>query len=113
MRKGLRLPFVAFLIYFNKEGLSLALKKSQGEGLLSGIKVSRVMKILHLLFVHDILIMTKDSIEEWKKISRVMDLFCRASGLQINAQKTTFLQYGVQQQVLHVLKIFFIISSMI
>jgi hypothetical protein len=47
------------------EGLSLALKKGQEEGLLMGIKVSRLIKVLHLLFVDDILIMTKVSLEEW------------------------------------------------
>jgi hypothetical protein len=87
--------------------LSLALKRSQVDGLLTGIKVSRLIKILHLLFVDDILIMTIDSIAEWKEISRVLNFFCNASGLQINPQKTTFLQYGVRQHVLDSLKTIF------
>jgi hypothetical protein len=94
LRQGCPLSPLLFILIM--EGLSLALKRSQADGLLSGIKVSRFIKILHLLFVDDILIMTKDSIEEWKEISRVLILFCSASGLQINAQKTTFLQYGVR-----------------
>jgi hypothetical protein len=88
------------------EGLSLALKRSQADGLLTHIKVSRFIKILHLLFVYDILIMTKDSIVEWKEINKVLILFCSASGLQINAKKTTFLQYGVQKDVMDSLKTF-------
>ena len=39
------------------EGLSLLLKKVAVEGLIIGINVSRVTKILHLLFVDDVLIM--------------------------------------------------------
>jgi hypothetical protein len=55
------------------EGLSLALKCNQEVGLLSGIKVSHFIKILHLLFVDDILLMTSGTIEEWKEISRILN----------------------------------------
>jgi hypothetical protein len=77
--KGLRqgCPLSPLLFILIMEGLSLAMKESQGKGLLTGIKVSRTMKILLLLFVDDILILTKDSIEEWKEISRVLELFCQ------------------------------------
>jgi hypothetical protein len=47
------------------EGLSLALKRGQVEGKLTGIKVSRLIMILHLLFVDDIIIMSKASLDEW------------------------------------------------
>jgi hypothetical protein len=89
------------------EGLSLALKKSQEEGLLMGIKVSRLIKVLHLLFVDDILIMTKASLEEWQEIKRVLDSLCSATGLKINEHKTSFLQYGLQQNILIQLKAIF------
>jgi hypothetical protein len=46
------------------EGLSLLLKKIRDEGKLPGVKVSRIVKILHLFFVGDVLIMTKDSLQE-------------------------------------------------
>jgi hypothetical protein len=42
------------------ESFSLLLKKAQGEGSLSGVKVSHIVKILHLFFVDDILIMKRD-----------------------------------------------------
>jgi len=62
LRQGCPLSLLFFILLM--EGLSLALKKSQEEGLLTGIKVSRLIKVLHLLFVDDILIMTKASLEE-------------------------------------------------
>jgi hypothetical protein len=105
LRQGCPLSPLLFILIM--EGLSLALKRRQEEGLLTGIKVSRCIKILHLLFVDDVLIMTKDSIEEWKEINKVLTLFCSASDLQINAQKTTFLHFGVSQQVLDVLKSYY------
>jgi hypothetical protein len=39
------------------EGLSLFLKESQREGKLTVIKVSKSIKILHILFVDDVIIM--------------------------------------------------------
>jgi hypothetical protein len=79
--------------------LSLALKKIQAEGTLTGIKVSRLIKVLHLLFVDDILIITKESIPEWMEIKRHLDSLCCAYGLMINAQKTSFLHFDIQQSL--------------
>jgi len=73
------------------EGSNLALKRSQEEGLLTRIKVLRLIKVLHLLFVNDILIMTKASIVEWQEIKRVWGRFCNSSHLKINDKKTSFL----------------------
>jgi len=86
------------------EGLSLAFKRSQEEGLLMSIKVSRLIKILHLLFVDDILIVTKASIVEWQEIKRVLRRFCSASGLKINDKNNYFLQHGGRQHELEILK---------
>jgi hypothetical protein len=88
----------------------LALKKSQAGGTLTGIKVSRIIKILHLLFVDDILIMTKASIPEWMEIKMLLNSFCCASRLMINAQKTSFLHFGIQQPVLDSLKASFLFN---
>jgi hypothetical protein len=71
---------------------------------LTGINVSRLIKILHLLFVDDVLIMTKASIEEWKEIEKILCVFCGASGLMINLQKSTFHHFWVKQEILEALK---------
>jgi hypothetical protein len=86
------------------EGLNLSLKKGQAEGKLTGIKVSRLIKILHLLFVDDVLIMTKASIEEWQVIEKILCDFCGATGPLINLQKSTFHYNGVQHEVLESIK---------
>jgi hypothetical protein len=62
LRRGCSLSPLMFILLM--EGLSLSLKKGQAKGKLMGIKVSRIIKILHLLFVDDILIMSKASIIE-------------------------------------------------
>jgi hypothetical protein len=57
------------------EILSILLKKGQEEGNLTRVKVSRVIKILHLIFVDDVLILTKESIEEWMMIKNSLEQF--------------------------------------
>jgi hypothetical protein len=66
LRQGCPLSPLLFILVM--ESFSLLLKKGQTEGSLTGVKVSRIVKILHLFFVDDILIMTKASLEEWKEI---------------------------------------------
>jgi hypothetical protein len=70
------------------EGLILLLKNKFVEGNLTGIKVSRLIKILHLLFVDDVIIMTRESLIEWMEIGKPVFLFCKASGLLVNQSKT-------------------------
>jgi hypothetical protein len=60
LRQGFPLSPLSFFLVM--EGLTLLLKKSQTKGNITGIKVSRIVKILHLLFVDNFLIMTSGSL---------------------------------------------------
>jgi len=71
------------------EGLGLLLKKSKEDNKLSGIKVSKMFNILHLFFVDDVFILTKADLQEWLEIDKLIVLFCKASGFQVNVSKTT------------------------
>jgi len=106
LRQGFPLSLLLFILVM--EGLRLALKRIQVEGTLTHIKVSRLIRILHLLFFDDILIMTKASILEWMEIKKLLSSFYNVIGLMINAHKKSFLQYGVQQQVMDTLKSYFL-----
>jgi hypothetical protein len=77
LRQGCPLSPLLFILVM--EGLSLSLKKSHSEGKLTGIKVSRMVRILHLLFVDDVIIMSNASIIEWKEIHALLNAFCDAS----------------------------------
>jgi hypothetical protein len=107
--RGLRqgCPLSPLLFILAMEGLSLLLKKSQADGKLTGIKVSRLVKILHLFFVDDVLIMTSATLTEWTAISDILKSLCSASGLQINWTKSTFHFANVQEQNLDLLKAIF------
>jgi hypothetical protein len=104
--RGLRqgFPLSPLLFIMAMEALSLLLKLGQAEGKITGIKVSRTIKILHLLFVDDVLIMTNDSLKEWIEIKEILSTFCCASGLSINWNKSTFHFANLQQQALDQLK---------
>jgi hypothetical protein len=80
------------------EGLSILLKDKKLEGKLSGVKVSRTIKILHVLFVDDVFIMSKAIAQEWWEIDKLLKSFCSASSLMINISKSTVLQEGLSEE---------------
>jgi hypothetical protein len=94
LRQGFPLSPLLFILIM--ESLSILLKHGQEVGNLTGVKVSRVVKILHLIFVDDVLIMTKASVEEWLLVKDILDHFCSASGSKINHSKSTFHHAGLQ-----------------
>jgi hypothetical protein len=100
LRQGCPLSPLLFILVM--ECISLLLKKGQVEGLLSGVKVSRIIKILHLIFVDDVLIMSKAVVEEWQVIKSILESFCCASGLRISPQKSTFHYNGIHEDSLAV-----------
>lgn len=63
------------------EGLSLMLSKSSVDHSISGIKVTKILKIVHLMFVDDVLVMSKADPLEWKVIVDILQAYCQVSGL--------------------------------
>jgi hypothetical protein len=94
LRQGCPLSPLLFILIM--ESLSILLKQGQEAGNMSGVKVSRVVKILHLIFVDDVLIMTKASLDEWVLVKNILEHFCSASGLKINHGKSTFHHAGLE-----------------
>jgi hypothetical protein len=73
LRQGCLLLPLLFILAM--ETLSLLLKSAQADGKIFGVKVSRTLKILHLLFADDVLIMTKGTLEEWIEIREILHKF--------------------------------------
>jgi len=70
IRQGCPLSPLLFILVM--EALSLLLKDSQNARLLTGIKVSQTMRMLHILFVDDVLIMTNVIMQEWWEIDKIL-----------------------------------------
>jgi hypothetical protein len=51
--------------------------------------------------------MTNAKLSEWLEIRKILNIFCRASGLSINTQKSTFHYTGIQHNTLAELKALF------
>jgi len=102
VREGCPLSPLLFILIM--EGLSLLLKKCQAEGSISGLKIARLTKILHLLFVDDILILSNANLAEWREIDKLIPLFYKASGLAINLTKSTVHHAGLSDPKLSVFK---------
>jgi len=102
-------PLSPLLFILILKSLSLALKEGQEDGLVSGIKVSRLMRIIHLLFIDDIMVMSKATISEWAEIHKILNIFCISTRLLINAYKSAFYHSSAQQEVLDSIQTIFII----
>jgi hypothetical protein len=82
-------PLSPYLFILIMEGLSLLLSKIFTNNLISGLKVSNRFKIVHLMFLDDVLILSKVDPVEWSIIQEVLQLFCSVSGLSINSSKSS------------------------
>jgi hypothetical protein len=104
--RGLRqgCPLSPYLFILIMEGLNLLLTKSFTEHKISGIKVSKFIKMFHLMFVDDVLLMTIADLAEWAVIQDVLFLFCAVSGLSINHSKSTVHFWGLTDSELLCLK---------
>jgi len=63
-----------------------------------------LVKILHLFFVDDVLIMTKATLQEWKEIENILNIFYRATSMLVNMTKSTFHHSGLQGEELEKFK---------
>jgi len=97
--RGLRqgCPLSPYLFIILMERLSLQLSKSISEYRISGIKVSKFLKIVHLMLVDDVLIISKANPIEWIVILDILQELCSTLGLRINNSKSTAHYWGLNE----------------
>lgn len=59
---------------------------------IEGVPVARELNITHLMFVYYVILFGIGCIDEWKAYKEVLDLFCKATGMEFNTQKSIFLE---------------------
>ena len=88
-------PISPYLFLLAAEGLSCLLKSRTQSSTLNGILVApSAPMISHLLFADDSLLFFGASMENAQEINDVLRVYCRASGQQVNMDKSSifFLQ---------------------
>eukprot|EP00253_Pinus_taeda_P017324 PITA_17324 len=86
LRQGCPLSPLLFLLV--AEGLSRLIHKARRTNKIKGIEVAINLYITRLLFVDDILLFSNGSHEELKEYKKIIDLFMKATGMQLNYGKS-------------------------
>lgn len=87
LRQGCPLSPLLFLLVI--EALSRLLITASREGSIRGLKISDICYLTHLLFVDDVLLLLDGSIQDTTAFSRLLDLFSKATGMEVNRSKST------------------------
>ena len=61
------------------------------ENKIEGVLVEKGIRITHILFVNDILLLGNKTFTEWKVFKEVLDLFCKETGTDFSPHKSLFL----------------------
>jgi hypothetical protein len=97
-------PLSPYLFILVLEGPSLHLSKNVVEHHITSIKVSNLHKIVHLMFVDDIILLSKADVTEWTALLDILQLFCTASGLSIHPMKSIVHYWDLSASDLSTLK---------
>lgn len=87
IRQGCPLSPLLFLLVM--EGLSILIASAKRSGGFSGLKIMEHFYLTHLLFVDDILIFLNGSVRDTTSLNEILNLFCSATGIEINRGKST------------------------
>ena len=83
-------PISPYLFLLAAEGLSCLLKSRNESSNLSGIKVAPSAPVVsHLLFADDCLLFFRADRESAEEVKDVLGIYCRASGQQVNMEKSS------------------------
>jgi hypothetical protein len=82
-------PLSPLLFLLVAEGLNRALAHAKSQGNFTGIQIGKNLFITHLLFIDDVLIFCSGKQTDVESLSEILIMFSRATGMQINIQKST------------------------
>eukprot|EP00253_Pinus_taeda_P025808 PITA_25808 len=99
LRQGCPLSPLLFLLIM--EGLSRLIGAEHRRGRITGIKITKIFSLTHLLFVDNVLIFLSGGLADTCALHNVFDLFQKAIGMTINVQKSTLTAIGCSQYEVH------------
>ena len=80
--QGCPLSTLLFLLII--EGISILIEKEKVEGILIGVKIYSFIRIIHLVFVDDVLLLGEGTLENMQSLSQILNLYKQATGMEIN-----------------------------
>jgi hypothetical protein len=86
-----RIPSIPLPFFLVANGLSLLIKDARRRGVLKGVKVSNFVNITHLLFFDDVLLFGDGTSQELRSLRTILDLYCKAMGMELNLRKSCML----------------------
>eukprot|EP00253_Pinus_taeda_P018931 PITA_18931 len=100
-QRGLRqgCPLLPLLFLLVARGLSQLVLTVEWEGAIRGLEVVVNMFISHLLFVDNILLFSNGNISEIKELKRILELFMKATGMQVNYRKSQLILKGFNRHL--------------
>ena len=101
IRQGCPLSPLLFILVI--EGLSLLIEDARRNGMVKGVKISKELSLTHLLFVDDVILFGTSTYEEWIALKVLLDTFCEASGMLINAEKSCFLINNIDDEMISII----------
>lgn len=93
-------PLSPHLFLLIIEGLSLLINQAKRDKKILGIKVAGSIFISHIFFVDDVILFGDSSLLEWMHYKSLIDLFCGATRMTINTQKSAFGAHNITQTIL-------------
>ena len=98
LKQGCPLAPSLFLIVV--EGLSRYILKAQISGAFQGISLGNNIILSHILFVDDIILVTDGYEQSLSTLYEFLMVFCKASGMIINEDKSSFYFSGLEESEL-------------
>eukprot|EP00253_Pinus_taeda_P021290 PITA_21290 len=93
-------PLSPFLFILAAEGLGRFIKKEREANRIKGLKLwGNNLPLTHQQFVDDIMLFGEPTVKEVKHLRRILDLFAKASGLEINMDKSCVFIFNTVDQV--------------
>eukprot|EP00253_Pinus_taeda_P009398 PITA_09398 len=100
--RGLRQgdPLSPFLFIIAAEGLGRYFKKEARDGKIQGLKLWGHRTIVtHQQFVDDIMIYCKATLQEVKRIKKILEIFMEGSGMEVNNDKSRTFFFNIAEPV--------------
>ena len=94
LRQGCPLAPLLFLIVV--EGFSRSILTAKYSGAFQGISFGNNIILSHILFVDDIILVSDGSEQSLSTLYEVLMVFCKASGMVINEDKSSFYYSGLE-----------------